>query len=54
LLTTDDRWRPPLTDARIGVWTDDYSDIFRTLTWGVDDFVKTLRTAWGKLLRKAK
>jgi hypothetical protein len=53
-LTTDDRWRPPLTDARIGVWTDDYSDIFRTLTWGVDDFVETLKTAWGKLFRKAK
>jgi hypothetical protein len=53
-LATDDRWRPALTDARIGVWTDDYSDIFRTLTWGVDDFVETLRTAWGKLWRKAK
>ena len=53
-LTTDDRWRPPGTDARLGVWTDDYSDIFRTLTWGTDDFVKTLKTAWGKLFRKSK
>jgi len=53
-LTTDDRWRPPNPDARVGVWTDDYSDIFRTLTWGVDDFVKTLKTAWGKLFRKTK
>ncbi len=53
-LATDDRWRPPLADARIGVWTDDYSDIFRTLTWGVDDFLETLKTAWGKLFRKSK
>lgn len=53
-LATDSRWRPPETNARIGVWTDDYSDIFRTLTWGVDDFVNTLKTAWGKLLRRAR
>jgi hypothetical protein len=53
-LATDDRWRPALTEARIGVWTDDYSDIFRTLAWGVDDFVETLKTAWSKLFRKGE
>jgi len=34
LLEADDRWRPPEPDARVGVWTDDYSNIFRTLIWG--------------------
>ncbi len=53
-LTTDSRWRSPNTDARIGVWTDDYSDIFRTLTWGIDDVENTLKDIWGKLLRKSK
>ncbi len=53
-LTTDDRWRPPDPNARIGVWTDDYSDIFRTLTWGINDFAKTVKTAWGKLFRRSK
>ncbi|MCX5644718.1 MAG: fused MFS/spermidine synthase [Phycisphaerae bacterium] len=31
LLGADDRWRPPDLDARVGLWTDDYSNIFRTL-----------------------
>jgi predicted membrane-bound spermidine synthase len=53
-LTADSRWQPPDTDARLGVWTDDYSDIFRTLTWGVDDVVETLKTTWGKFFRKSK
>jgi hypothetical protein len=30
-LETDDRWFVPGPDARVGVWTDDYSNIFRTL-----------------------
>jgi SAM-dependent methyltransferase len=33
LLATDDRWGPPLADDRVGLWTDDYSDLFRTLLW---------------------
>ena len=31
LLDADDRWRLPDLDARVGLWTDDYSNIFRTL-----------------------
>lgn len=31
LLGADDRWRLPDLDARVGLWTDDYSNIFRTL-----------------------
>ena len=54
LLTADDRWRPPDPDARLGVWTDDYSDIFRTLSWGVADFSETLKKMWGKLFRRSK
>jgi len=34
LLAADDRWHPPDLNARVGVWTDDYSNIFRTLIWG--------------------
>jgi len=33
LLATDDRWGPPQGDDRVGLWTDDYSDLFRTLIW---------------------
>ncbi len=33
LLEVDDRWSTPVPDARVGLWTDDYSDIFRTLIW---------------------
>jgi hypothetical protein len=29
-----DGWRAPEPDPAVGVWTDDYSDIFRTLIWG--------------------
>jgi len=53
-LTTNDRWRPPDPDAHIGLWTDDYSDIFRTLSWGLDDVSETLKNAWGKLFSKSK
>jgi SAM-dependent methyltransferase len=33
LLDADNRWHPPDLDDRVGVWTDDYSNIFRTLIW---------------------
>ncbi len=33
LLEVDDRWSAPVPDARVGLWTDDYSNIFRTLIW---------------------
>jgi hypothetical protein len=34
LFEADDRWHPPELNDRIGVWTDDYSNVFRTLIWG--------------------
>jgi len=33
LLAADDRWGPLEGDERVGIWTDDYSDLFRTLIW---------------------
>jgi spermidine synthase len=33
-LEADGHWRPPEGDRAVGLWTDDYSNIFRTLTWG--------------------
>jgi hypothetical protein len=33
-LEADGHWRPPEGDCAVGLWTDDYSNIFRTLTWG--------------------
>jgi hypothetical protein len=33
LLTRDDRWKPLPTDPRIGLWTDDYSNIVAVLNW---------------------
>jgi predicted membrane-bound spermidine synthase len=33
LLEADDRWSAPVPGARVGIWTDDYSNIFRTLIW---------------------
>ena len=36
LLEADNRWRPPDSEDRVGVWTDDYSNIFRTLIWDWD------------------
>jgi hypothetical protein len=54
LLETDDHWRPPDPDARVGLWTDDYSNIYRTLIWGADDYVHFLRTRiWGRLFRRS-
>jgi spermidine synthase len=34
LLEADDRWRTADLDGHIGIWTDDYSNIFKTLIWG--------------------
>jgi len=34
LLDPCDGWRAPRTDPAVGVWTDDYSNVFRTLVWG--------------------
>jgi hypothetical protein len=34
LLEANERWHPPDLDDRVGIWTDDYSNIFRTLIWG--------------------
>jgi hypothetical protein len=33
-LQADDRWKVPKVNTRVGVWTDDYSNIFRALIWG--------------------
>jgi len=33
LLDSCDGWRPPQTDPAAGVWTDDYSNVFRTMVW---------------------
>ncbi len=33
LLDTDDGWRALEPDPAVGLWTDDYSNIFRTLIW---------------------
>jgi spermidine synthase len=33
VLAKDERWWPPQGSATVGVWTDDYSNIFRTLIW---------------------
>jgi hypothetical protein len=55
LLTADDRWRPPDPDDRVGVWTDDYSNIFRTLIWGAEDYVEAFKTRiWDKLFRTSE
>jgi hypothetical protein len=35
MLAEDERWRPPQGDASVGVWTDDYSNVFRTIVWDV-------------------
>ncbi len=32
-LRGDDRWRPFEPDPRVGVWTDDYSNLFEILIW---------------------
>jgi spermidine synthase len=32
-LEADDRWRPLEGDPAVGLWTDDYSNLFRTLVW---------------------
>jgi len=32
-LEGDDRWRPLEPDARVGIWTDDYSNLFKILMW---------------------
>lgn len=34
LLLADDRWLTSQQDEQVGVWTDDYSNIFRSLIWG--------------------
>ena len=34
ILASDSRWRELEPDPAVGVWTDDYSDIFRILVWG--------------------
>jgi hypothetical protein len=34
MLNLCDGWRPPTPDPAVGVWTDDYSNVFRTLVWG--------------------
>ena len=34
MLTSDSRWRELEPDPAVGVWTDDYSNIFRILIWG--------------------
>jgi hypothetical protein len=34
LLDSCEKWRLPETDPAVGVWTDDYSNVFRTLVWG--------------------
>ncbi len=34
ILDSWEGWRPPTRDPAIGVWTDDYSNVFRTLVWG--------------------
>lgn len=34
ILDSWDGWRQPTRDPAIGVWTDDYSNVFRTLVWG--------------------
>ncbi len=34
LLETNERWRPLQPEPAVGVWTDDYSNIFRILIWG--------------------
>jgi len=33
LLAEDDGWRSLTPDAAVGLWTDDYSNMFRTLVW---------------------
>ena len=33
LLNADDGWRSLEADAAVGLWTDDYSNLFRTLIW---------------------
>ncbi len=33
-LEADYRWRPLEPDPKVGLWTDDYSNLFRTLIWG--------------------
>jgi hypothetical protein len=32
-LAADPRWSPPSTDPRVGVWTDDFSNILSVLVW---------------------
>ena len=34
-LRNDNRWRPLRTRERVGVWTDDFSNIFRVFIWSV-------------------
>jgi hypothetical protein len=34
LLEVNERWRPLQEEPAVGVWTDDYSNIFRILIWG--------------------
>lgn len=33
ILAAEDGWRSPEPDAAVGVWTDDFSNMFRTLIW---------------------
>ncbi|MBN1508097.1 MAG: fused MFS/spermidine synthase [Sedimentisphaerales bacterium] len=33
LLNEEDGWRPLKPDVSVGLWTDDYSNLFRTLIW---------------------
>ncbi|MCU0917763.1 MAG: fused MFS/spermidine synthase, partial [Planctomycetes bacterium] len=55
LFNADDRWRTPTPDARVGVWTDDYSNIFQTMMWGINDYVETLKThIWDKVFPPAE
>ena len=32
-LESDDRWRAPEPNPTVGVWTDDYSNVFRIMIW---------------------
>jgi hypothetical protein len=34
-LRNDSRWRPLRTRESVGVWTDDFSNIFRVFIWSV-------------------
>jgi hypothetical protein len=33
-LADDPRWKPVRTDDRVGIWTDDYSNLLRVFLWG--------------------